>query len=98
MRFLIQILALLIFFVVARKVITFLLRTVMGSFQATYRQPPQPDRRNDELLASAGELHKDPVCGTFVPGTSHFTRKVEGQTVYFCSEECRERFFVTARS
>ena len=99
-RFLFQFIALLIFFAVARTVLTWILRTVAGSVRATtqqqsYAHPGNP--RPDDLLASAGELHKDPVCGTFVPGTSSWTRNVDGQTVYFCSADCRDRFLVSAR-
>ncbi len=97
-RFLFQFIALLIFFAVARKVLTFLLTTVMGSFRATSDAAGSAARasRNDDLLASAGDLHQDPVCGTFVPGSSNWTRRVDGQTVYFCSAECRDRFLVSA--
>lgn len=98
-RFLIQFVALLIFFVVARKLLTFILRTVMGSLRATgsasEQQPSAP--RNDDLLTTAQELHQDPVCGTFVPGSSTFTRRVDGKIVYFCSAECRDRFLVSAK-
>jgi len=98
-RFLFQFIALLIFFAIARKVLTFLTRTVVGSFRATSQTPPSnPSSGNNELLSSAGELHQDPVCGTFVPGSSDWNRKVDGQTVYFCSAECRDRFLVSAHS
>ncbi len=99
-RFLFQFIALLIFFAVARTVLAWILRTVLGSFRATTQKQSdsQPRHsRSDELLASAGELHKDPVCGTFVPGTSNWTRNVDGQTLYFCSADCRDRFLVSAR-
>ncbi len=100
LRFIVQFFALLIFFAVARSVLTWLARMATGFFQAD-AQPEQASEpnasRRDELLASAGELHKDPVCGTFVPGSSTWTRSVDGQTVYFCSADCRDRFLVSAR-
>ena len=41
---------------------------------------------------SAGELKKDPVCGTYVsPGTA-VAKSVRGKTVYFCSNACRDRY------
>ncbi len=101
-RFIVQFFAVLIFFAVARSVLTWLARLATGFFQASAAQEHTSsgprESRGDELLASAGELHKDPVCGTFVPGSSTWTRNVDGQTVYFCSAECRERFLVSARS
>jgi len=44
------------------------------------------------MLHSAGELRKDPVCGTFVPVATSLKRAVKGETVYFCSAACRDRF------
>jgi P-type Cu+ transporter len=34
----------------------------------------------------------DPVCGMEVDETSEFMSKEGGQTTYFCSEECKEKF------
>lgn len=39
-----------------------------------------------------GELKKDPVCGTYVSTAASVSRKVGGETVYFCSAECRDKF------
>jgi YHS domain-containing protein len=41
---------------------------------------------------SGGELKKDPVCGTFISTATAFQKHVHGQTYYFCSTECRDRF------
>lgn len=98
-RFLFQFLALLIFFAVARTVLTWIVRTGLGSFRANAQQASRGQQpRRDEVMTSGGELHKDPVCGTFVPGSSKWTRIVDGETVYFCSADCRERFLVSARA
>jgi uncharacterized protein len=35
-------------------------------------------------------LVKDPVCGVFVPRTKALTSGAGDQTVYFCSEKCRQ--------
>jgi YHS domain-containing protein len=98
-RFLFQFVALLIFFAVARTVLTWIVRTVLGSFRASSQQAQRgPEPRRDQVMASGGELQKDPVCGTFVPVSSKWTRVVSGETVYFCSADCRERFLVSARA
>ena len=98
-RYIFQFIALLIFFAVARSVLTWILRTVVSSFRTASgsQPPPPPDQRTPDVLTSAGELHQDPVCGTFVPGTSRWTRSVDGRTLYFCSSDCRDRFLVSAR-
>ncbi len=38
------------------------------------------------------EMMRDPVCGTYVPASQAVTLKQEKETLYFCSEECREKF------
>jgi YHS domain-containing protein len=47
-------------------------------------------RRQD--IPAGGELRKDPVCGTYVPESSAVKLSVGGQTVYFCSEACRDKY------
>jgi YHS domain-containing protein len=46
--------------------------------------PPPPP-------ASGSELHKDPVCGTYVAESTPYRRKLNSQTIYYCSEGCREK-------
>ncbi|MBX6423001.1 YHS domain-containing protein [Thermosulfurimonas sp. F29] len=38
------------------------------------------------------ELVRDPVCGVYCPKSTAYKLKKEGETYYFCSEKCRERF------
>ncbi|MBM3773951.1 MAG: YHS domain-containing protein [Acidobacteria bacterium] len=38
------------------------------------------------------ELYKDPVCGTFVPETSGFSRIEGGRRLHFCSAACRDKY------
>jgi Cu+-exporting ATPase len=35
---------------------------------------------------------RDPVCGMSVDMTTAYSEAVGGQTYYFCSENCRQRF------
>lgn len=37
-------------------------------------------------------LKRDPVCGTFVAPSSALHKTVNGETYYFCSAECRDKF------
>jgi YHS domain-containing protein len=43
-------------------------------------------------LPTQEALKKDPVCGTFLPASSAVKKTVNGQTYYFCSAECRDKF------
>lgn len=35
---------------------------------------------------------RDPVCGTFVVPSTALALRAAGRDVYFCSEECRQRY------
>jgi YHS domain-containing protein len=39
-----------------------------------------------------GELVKDPVCGMFVSPATAEKKVVHGETHYFCSADCRDKF------
>jgi YHS domain-containing protein len=39
-----------------------------------------------------GAMSIDPVCGMEVEETSEFVSNEGGQTTYFCSAECKEKF------
>ncbi len=54
--------------------------------------PPPPPPRSSNATPSGGALRRDPVCGMFIPDTSAFTKTVGGETVYFCSKECRDKY------
>ena len=44
-----------------------------------------------------GELKKDPVCGTYVSTATAQQERANGETVYFCSPECRDRYKASQR-
>jgi YHS domain-containing protein len=66
-------------------------RSLMRGF---FSAGPKPDvaRRPVETTPRSTELKKDPVCGTYVSAASPFTRTVNGQTICFCSQDCRDRY------
>jgi YHS domain-containing protein len=43
-------------------------------------------------LPKSEALKKDPVCGTFIAPSAAVQKTVGGQTYYFCSAECRDKF------
>jgi YHS domain-containing protein len=79
---LLKYLLLLVVFVFVR---AFLRTLFAGARQAGERRPSVPE---------AGELKKDPVCGTYVSASASITEKVNGHLVHFCSEECRKKYRV----
>ena len=38
------------------------------------------------------EMKKDPICGTYIPENQAIKYKVGGETHYFCSEDCKNKF------
>jgi YHS domain-containing protein len=50
--------------------------------------PPRPT----PTVSLGGELKKDPVCGTYVSADTAVTRRINGQTVHFCSPTCRDKY------
>jgi YHS domain-containing protein len=96
-RAILEFLALLMFFAVARAVIAALGRLFTGAMQPPRQAPHMSQRQSDGVLHSAGELRKDPVCGTFVPVSTSLKQVVDGEMVYFCSADCRDRFLVATK-
>ena len=65
-------------------------RGIATAFQASTRPEARP--AGPPPVQAGGELKKDPVCGTYVSTATSLSRNVNGQAVYFCSEECRKKF------
>jgi YHS domain-containing protein len=58
----------------------------MNSQVATKPVRPAPP------VSAGGELRKDPVCGTYVSADTSVTKRIDGQTVHFCSPACRDKY------
>ena len=100
-RALLELLFTVLIVVIARLVLTALMRglanasrrgfgntsTTGAGQQRSANPPPHP----------TGELHKDPVCGTYVAESTPFHRQIAGQSFYYCSEACREKHVLVAR-
>lgn len=88
MRALIELLVIIIFVIGVRAVLQSLFRGVASSSGVASRKADPPP--------VAGELHKDPVCGTYVASTTSFRRTLDGRTFYYCSAACRDRHHLAA--
>jgi uncharacterized protein len=65
-------------------VIRLVLRFLRGVYQGMIAPPAEEVR--------AVPLVKDPVCGTYVPRAKALVAGAGGETQFFCSEECRDRY------
>jgi len=85
MKFLIfRLLVPLLLFLIVRSVLR-------GLFTSSTTSPDRP-REAPPKVPTGGELRKDPVCGTYVSVLAGVREKVKGETVYFCSIDCRDRY------
>lgn len=86
---------------VARVILTSVLRGIANASSAAFRKG-NPDFQTPGPSGSAAqpqgsELHKDPVCGTYVAESTPFRHHAGGQTFYYCSEACREKHALVTR-
>ena len=52
----------------------------------------RPAQRPSEQVPLSGELKKDPACGTYISAATSIKESVGGQTFYFCSKQCRDKY------
>jgi YHS domain-containing protein len=92
-----NLLLLVVVITVLRSVIGVVMKLFAG-FVGTSKasQPAQAGSRKPEIPLS-GDFHRDPVCGTFVAGTTTFQRQLGGQRFYYCSEACRSQHELAVR-
>jgi YHS domain-containing protein len=98
-RALIELLFLIAFVLIGRAVLNSILRSIAKTVSNSSVNSPG-DRRQQEQQKPpgvTGELHKDPVCGTYVAESSAVKRQVGRETFYYCSENCREKHSLVAR-
>ena len=86
----------LILYVVVGVVILTLLRSVLEAvgkaFSAASSSPSAPSAGGSPRGQVPQSLKKDPVCGTFVSVATAMQKTKGGETYYFCSAECRDKF------
>ena len=84
-----------ILYLIAAVLLISVLRSVIGIILRGFAEllhPSPSAAARPSSQPSGGELKKDPVCGTFIAATTSIQKKVGGQTYYFCSPECRDKF------
>jgi YHS domain-containing protein len=77
---------------VIRSVLGILGKAFSGLSNTSTPQTGASGSRPPSSPSSGGELKKDPVCGTFISTATAFQKFSNGQTYYFCSTECRDKF------
>jgi len=88
MAFLARILWVLLWLVLA----TWLVRRLLSLFASPARKA---EHRPEPMTAKP--LYRDPWCGTHVSAEISHPLNEAGQTLHFCSAECRERYRASER-
>jgi YHS domain-containing protein len=87
----------IVLYVLLALVLISLLRSVIGvvtKIMASFLDSPGGSTQtppNSDPQQLGGDLHRDPVCGTYVAETTPHQRRISGQVFYYCSESCKER-------
>jgi len=75
----------LILFIVLGSILYYVLHSLM-------RDVPSLTKKTDGR-DEPEELVQDPCCQTYIPKRSALKKKVAGRVLYFCGQECMERYF-----
>ncbi len=71
-----------------------LYRLIKGIFLAPAKQPGRRERTTGNAVID--EMVIDPVCRVYIPKREAITARVQGETIYFCSQECKKKYFQDA--
>jgi YHS domain-containing protein len=84
----------LIFYLVVGVIVLTLLRSVLEAIGKAFSGGPSPQAAPAEPPRGQApqSLKKDPVCGTFVSMATAMQKTKGGETYYFCSAACRDKF------
>jgi|SRR5579875_248599 len=97
----IELLITILIVLVARAVLTSVMRGIANAGANAFRKgataSSSAPRPASPPTSPTGELHKDPVCGTYVTESTPFRQNLSGQTFYYCSGACREKHSLVAR-
>ena len=74
--------------IVARAILTSIVRGFVNAGRPSAPQSNSP---------ATGELHKDPVCGTYVAESTPFRSQISGSAFYYCSSDCKEKHTLVAK-
>lgn len=77
-------------FIVTAVIIYLVYRLARGLFLSSAKPPDKfPER---DAAIEKEDLVMDPYCNTYVPISDAYRASMNGKTVYFCSEECFNKY------
>jgi len=87
-----------IFWLLGLVVVISILRAVIGIIfkglaeLVSPRSKQQGGQSPSNQVPLSGELKKDPACGTYIAAATSIHETVGGETFYFCSRQCRDKY------
>jgi YHS domain-containing protein len=74
-----------------------ILRSVLGIITRGFSDLMKPQSPGGSSVQRppvpmGGELKRDPVCGTYIAASASVRKVVKGETLYFCSPTCRDKY------
>jgi YHS domain-containing protein len=88
-----------IFYLLLTVVVITVLKSIIGIVLKGVSEAMKPGStargaspRPSNQVPLTGELKKDPVCGTYIAAASAIKESVGGQTLHFCSTDCRDKY------
>ena len=60
------------------------------------RPPVDGAASSSNVQPTSGKMVRDPECGMYLAIPLAVQAKSQGETLYFCSEECRHKYFAKA--
>jgi uncharacterized protein len=86
----------LVFFILLL-ILYYAVRTVIRSALSAYQADDQPRQRSSRELPGE-EMVQDPNCRTYVVKGRAVSRRIDGETAYFCSSTCADEYVRGRRS
>ena len=93
-RALIELVFAIVVLIAARAILGTVLKGLLTLNSSVTRQSTAPPPAD---TPPGRELHKDPVCGTYVVESTPYRRQIGPTVFYFCSEQCLQTHTVGAR-
>ena len=83
-------------FIVTAGIIYLVYRLARGFFLSSAKPPDEFPERVTPIEKE--DLVMDPYCHTYVPISDAYKASINGKTVYFCSEECFNKYKAEGKS
>jgi YHS domain-containing protein len=68
-----------------------LYRLIKGMLLSAPKKPGGREKAGGPAIVD--EMVIDPVCRVYIPKREAITARSQGETVYFCSQECMNKYF-----